>query len=243
LISPDYIGAMREVVQNETGAPCLFLQGASGELAAPEQYTGDLEVPERHGRRLGYAILSSLAAMQPAGTELAFQGVVESGAPLAVWKSAPRKSASAGRTLEATILKVGYALKSMATADEMAVELENCTDRVLAERIRRRLRIRRSIGDGDISTESVWVWRLGEALLVAQRNEAYSLFQRELRAQHPERTLAVVNLANGSVGYLPPADRYGDDLYPVWQTPYDRGGLEALISACGQALDSIITPE
>lgn len=32
LISPDYIGAMREVVERDTGAPCLFLQGACGEL-------------------------------------------------------------------------------------------------------------------------------------------------------------------------------------------------------------------
>ena len=32
LISPDYPGAMREVVERETGAPCVFLLGASGDL-------------------------------------------------------------------------------------------------------------------------------------------------------------------------------------------------------------------
>src|SRR4051812_25960042 len=30
LVSPDYVGAMREVVESATGAPCIFLQGASG---------------------------------------------------------------------------------------------------------------------------------------------------------------------------------------------------------------------
>src|SRR5262249_22315700 len=32
LISPDYLGTMREVVETATGAPCVFLQGASGDL-------------------------------------------------------------------------------------------------------------------------------------------------------------------------------------------------------------------
>ena len=45
LLSPDYIGAMRQTVEATTQAPCLFLQGASGELAPAEQYTGDTAVP------------------------------------------------------------------------------------------------------------------------------------------------------------------------------------------------------
>jgi hypothetical protein len=45
LISPDYIGAMRELVERETGAPCLFLQGASGEIGPREGFVGDLPWP------------------------------------------------------------------------------------------------------------------------------------------------------------------------------------------------------
>src|SRR5690606_5883312 len=37
LISPDYVGKMREEVERHSdGAPCLFLQGASGDLAPSE---------------------------------------------------------------------------------------------------------------------------------------------------------------------------------------------------------------
>ena len=32
LVTPDWVGAMREMVEAGTGAPCLFLQGASGDL-------------------------------------------------------------------------------------------------------------------------------------------------------------------------------------------------------------------
>lgn len=87
LLSPDYVGAMRDVVEtSRAGAPCLFLQGASGELAPAEQYTGDTAVADRHGRRLGHAVMATLEAMDPPGQGLAFEGVIESGAPLAVWK-------------------------------------------------------------------------------------------------------------------------------------------------------------
>lgn len=51
LISPDYVGSMRELVESNTKAPCLFLQGASGELSPAEQYMGDTEIAEKNGRQ------------------------------------------------------------------------------------------------------------------------------------------------------------------------------------------------
>src|SRR5438876_5532716 len=87
LISPDYVGALRETVEQHTaGAPCIFLQGASGELAPAEQYFTDTQVADGHGRRVGFAALSALEAMDSPGTNLSFSGVVESGAPLGVWR-------------------------------------------------------------------------------------------------------------------------------------------------------------
>lgn len=84
-VSPDYVGAMREVIESATGAPCLFVQGASGELAPREQYTGDVAVADRHGRSLGHAVLAALDALPVPGEELTLDGIVESGAPLAIW--------------------------------------------------------------------------------------------------------------------------------------------------------------
>ena len=77
-ISPDYVGAMRETIQQATNAPALFLLGACGELAPRYQYVGDPEVADRHGRELGFAALSTLNGMEPPGTQLSYAGVVES---------------------------------------------------------------------------------------------------------------------------------------------------------------------
>ncbi|MDG8305843.1 hypothetical protein OK881_10655, partial [Streptococcus pneumoniae] len=84
-----YVGAMREIVEAATGAPCLFVQGASGELAPREQYTGDVAVADRHGRALGHAVLAALDGLPVPGEELTLNGVVESGAPLAIWTGTP----------------------------------------------------------------------------------------------------------------------------------------------------------
>jgi hypothetical protein len=72
--------------------------------------------------------------------------------------------------------------------------------------------------------------------VVGHPNEAYSLLQTELRAAFPDHAVLVMNIVNGWSGYLPPADRYDDDLYAVWQTPFARGGLETLIARCREEL-------
>ena len=48
-----------------------------------------------------------------------------------------------------------------------------------------------------------------------------------------------MNLINGSVGYLPPADLYDLDVYPVWQTPFDRGCLERISDAMTAAIENL----
>ena len=49
----------------------------------------------------------------------------------------------------------------------------------------------------------------------------------------------MINIANGPYcGYLPPMSLYDQDLYPVWQTPYERGSLERTYEAACVALAS-----
>src|SRR5439155_5648567 len=89
LISPDYVGALREVVEQATGAPCLFLQGASGDLGPREGFVGDTAVADRNGRQLGHAVLSALESLPPPGTRFVYTGPVVSGATLGTWVHEP----------------------------------------------------------------------------------------------------------------------------------------------------------
>jgi len=228
LISPDYVGAMREVIEAHTdGALCLFLQGASGELAPREQYTGDVTVADRHGRALGWACLAALDAMPSPGMRLCFDSVVESGAPLAVWREARWMAPNDLAAIQSTVaLPLKPDLQSLA---EIEAQLAYTDDPVMLERLRRRWGVRRIVGDGDVWAMPIYAWRIGDALLVAQPNEAYSWFQQELRRRFAPRMLAVLNLSNGSCGYLAPAALYAEDIYAVWQSPFAVGGLETLL--------------
>ena len=235
-LSPDFLGAMRELIEQQTGAAALFLQGASGELAPRYQYTGDTAVADRHGRQLGYAALATLENMEPPATELVYREVRESGAPLAVWRHQPRTVAVC---LQAECSTVEIPLKDWPTAEEFDQQFRDCADRTLSERLRRKRDIRRSLGDGPTYLLPFWTWKLGEAILVGCPAEAYSILQRELRLRYPQETIICLNLVNGSNGYLPPRELYSRDIYPVAQTPFDQGALELTIEALSQSIEQI----
>src|SRR5262249_59528536 len=54
LITPDYPGVVRQVVERATGATCLFLQGAAGNVHAIVDFVGDVAVYHRLGAILGH---------------------------------------------------------------------------------------------------------------------------------------------------------------------------------------------
>lgn len=237
-VSPDYVGAFRETVEGHTGgALAFFLQGASGELAPRYQYVGDPSIADRHGRQLGYATLSALEDMEQPGTRLAFQGVVESGAPLAVWKPVP---VPASTQLSAVTATVDLPLKDWPTADELDRQFRSCTDRALAERLRRKRNIRQVLGDQSSWGLTIHGWRVGDAVIVGSMMEAYSAFQVELRRRFSEHHVICLNVVNGSLGYLTPAALYDLDIYQVWQTPFDRGSFEQYVEAAAAVVERLL---
>lgn len=231
LISPDWVGAFYQTVEGATGGLAMFLQGASGELQPARTYTDDLEIIRAQGRQLGYATLSVLEGMLPPGERLEYAGVVESGAPLACWKTIP---AVADEKLYAEMLELELPLKDdLPSLQELEQQIADCSDRVLAERLTRKAHVRRKVGDGSTAKVPLWFWEIGGCILFASPNESYSLLQTALREHFSQRAVAVLNLANGAAsGYLPPADLYQKDIYQVWQTPFAEGGLEQLIETC-----------
>lgn len=236
LISPDYVGSMRELVESNTHAPCLFLQGASGELAPAEQYVGDTEIAEKNGRQLGYAVMATLESMLAPKMELSFSRIVESGAPLAVWKQTTNQPS---RQLSAEMIEVPFKLKPLPSLREIEQQYRDCQDRVMKERLSRKCGIRKAVGDGEVAQIPLWVWQLGDSFLLGQPNEAYSKFQEHLRRQLSPKAVAVMNIVNGSVGYLPPSELYGKDIYQEWQTPFAAGSLELLIKTAIQVVGKV----
>ena len=256
-ISPDFPGALREVIEATTGAPCVFLQGASGDLGPREGFVGDPAVADRNGRQLGYAALSALEALPAPGTRFRYKGPVISGATLGAWEHVPLDAESLRRQErwrcrrwtvdlpyrpEFGSLKQTEAEQARWLAEEEAArqtgDLDRARDcRALAERMTRRLVRLRDLPPGENFPFPVVLWQMGDAFWLAVEGEHYQVLQSGLRERFPDTPILVMTLANGSrPAYLPPAEAYGKGLYQESIAVLAPGCLEQLSEAIRQQI-------
>jgi hypothetical protein len=257
LISPDYPGALRELVEAATGAPCVFLQGASGDLGPREGFVGAPAVADRNGRQLGHAALAALEALPPPGTRFRYAGPVVSGATLGAWEHVPLAAEELGRKRRWRCRRWTVDLPYRAdlrTAEQLRAEQSHWQAEEQAARragdperarecraqVERRTRaLARAAGlpPGPTFPLPVALWQTGDALWLAVEAEHYQLFQRALRQRCAGVPLIVMTLTNGSrPAYLPTADAYGRGIYQESIAVLAPGCLEQLIDAVGEQI-------
>jgi hypothetical protein len=252
LVSPDFPGAMRETVEAAAGAPCIFLQGASGDLGPREGFVGDAAVADRNGRQLAYAALSVLESLPPPGTRFEYAGAVESGATIGVWRHAPLDEASlkAAESWRVRRWTVDLPYRDDLPAPEaVRIEREEWREkeqqaadrgdaavardaRAMVERRTRLLRRLETLPQGAMFPFPVALWNIGGAWWLAVSGEPYNVLQTELRRRFPETPLIVIALTGGwGPSYLPPRELYGKGIYQESVSALAPGCLETLIEA------------
>jgi hypothetical protein len=227
LLSPDYVGPMRDIVERETGGICIFLHGASGDMTPRRSYEASTQAPEQNGRELGFAALATLSGMLPPGKELSYQRIEESGTPLGIWDAIAKAGVSS--LLEANCVQMKLPLKDYPPRETILARIKECKQPYELERLERMLAIRDRLGTQTVGTFPLTVWRVGDAYMVATTGEPYSRYQVALREQFPASAVAVLNLTNGTTNYLPEASAYAMDNYPARVTEFATGCLESVI--------------
>ncbi|MCI0640813.1 MAG: hypothetical protein L0Y72_18280 [Gemmataceae bacterium] len=249
LISPDFPGAMREVVENATGAPCIFLQGASGDLGPRDGFVADTAVADRNGRQLGYAVLSALEALSPPATRFVYEGPVLSGATLGTWRHHPLSNDDLAnkRVFRWQHFEIPLPYRhDMPSREQSLAELSLWQSRkdaarhakdesaardahALIERLHRRLTRLEHLPTGAAFPLPVVVGRIGDAVWLFLEGEHYQWLQQELRRRFPEFPLIITTLTNGSCcAYLPTAESYGKGIYQESIAVLEKGCLETL---------------
>ncbi len=262
LISPDYPGAMRDLVEQATRAPCLFLQGASGDLGPVHGFVGDVEVADRNGRQLAYAALSAWESLPPPRTTFDYMGAVASGTAIGTWQHVPasheRQQALSAWCVEHFTLAIPYrcdlpdaqetrlALAAFVEQERIARAAgrlaEAAKARALAERETRHLARLQNRPNGSACPLSMTLWRMGDAIWIAIPGEPYQVLQEQLRSRFPDHPLVVITLSNSATPtYLPPRDRYGKGIYQESIAQLEPGCLEQIIHHLTGRIERLLT--
>jgi hypothetical protein len=257
LISPDYPGAMREVVERATGAPCVFLQGASGDLGPRDGYVGDPAVADRNGRQLGHAALAAIESLPPPGTQFRYAGPVTSGATIGTWANVPMddRRAAAQRRWRLHQWRHDLAYRGdLPSLDEAQKQLSEWRDReasarrdgndaearsarAMAERMTRLISRLDNLPRGTSFPLPITLLRTGDAVWIAVEGEHYHWLQRSLRERFSGTPIIVATLTNGSrPSYLPTREAYDKPIYQSQIAVLAPGSLEQLTQAIGDAV-------
>ena len=257
LISPDYVGGLRQTVEQHAHTPCLFLQGASGDLGPREGFVGDTAVAERNGRQLAWAALAVLESLPPTGTRYVYTGPVVSGATIGVWRHEPLESPpTAWRvekleitlpyraelpTLSATEAELAQARAAEAAANFAGDTLLARDCRARCERLSRQLWKLKALPGGPAFPLRVALARLGDAMWLFVPGEHYQALQTTLRARFPKRPLVVATICNGwQPGYIPASAAYGQGIYQEQIAVVAAGSAEAIVESLASRLASLV---
>lgn len=85
-VTPDYPGHARRAVERATGATCVFLQGAGGNVGPRWMFQSDPTVARRLGTSLGCEAARVHQDAEEQAFTASYVGPVASGAPLAAWR-------------------------------------------------------------------------------------------------------------------------------------------------------------
>lgn len=256
LISPDYVGALRETVEQVTNAPCVFTLGPCGELSPRRVYVKEPEIADANGRQVGYAALAALDGMDPVGQDYAYAGPVISGATLGTWRHTPQ---SAERTAEtqlfvSSVVTIDLPQRPRPSLAELEENLQNFltqqaeADRrgdalaardlgARAERVRRAIGRLHNLPPGDTYPYTFTVRRFGDGYWVGIGGEPYNALQTEVRAAFPGVPIVFSVLAGeNAISYMLKADRYGRGLYQEEPSVLAPGCLEQVTAAVIDAI-------
>jgi hypothetical protein len=259
LISPDYVGEMRETMEKVTAVPSIFILGACGDLGPKHGFVRDTEVADKNGRSLGYSALSILETMGPSGKDYHYTGPVVSGATLGIWDYFSQDTVRLKKT---TIFKciekhVFLPIKKIKNRETLLSEIEKfkislekaennnedlmCRDfEAEIERNRRWLGRIETLPKNRKYKFNYTVLRLGDAFWVLCGGEPYSEIQSILRDKFKDYVIIFSPLSGPNVGYLFPENRFGLGLYQEEASIFNRDHFELLVSSIQSTIEELI---
>jgi hypothetical protein len=253
LLSPDYPGTTRKVVEQYAGGLCLFLQGAAGNCGPTHGFIGEVAVAEWLGNRLGLEAARVRLEIDPMPRKERLVEVVQSGADLGMYEDdAVGEPDDTLRVVNTTAtLPIGQfpSVKDAQAEFDNIVETLNAT-RESGTEAEIKLAVSNAkranfVLSNSIRTEDgpmgmrVQAMRIGPAALVGIPVEAFCEIGMAVKESSPAAQTLFSGYTNGSLGYMPMADNFEEGGYEVTTTPMAAGAAEETITVCTDAVQAL----
>jgi len=255
LISPDWIGAMRQVVEGALpGALCLFFQGAAGNQGPVEGFTGDPAVARRLGSILGHQAAAVALGIDTVRREPRLEGFVESTAyqarqPWRVIGPRPAELSLVTGTVRAERRR--YSAEEIAGMEGLVAAATLQADQAKAAgdpwkqyqaeaRVRRfsdLLKLWKSPHDPTPILIPVQVLRIGAAAIASMPGEPFAEIGVAVKKASPFPVTMFCGYSSGEgAEYFPTASEYEFGGYEVQRTPYAPGTDRKIIAEFSRLL-------
>lgn len=248
LITPDYPGIVKRVVEASTGATTLFLQGATGDIG-PVRGVARNGAHEYKllGRQLGLAAATTWSEIDPTPRREEYEGTLESGAPLAIYRDEPLPERDARIRVGTRTIKLPQ--RELPPPDEMQAAFDANLARLnelragngdpeeirlvtmACKRAAMRANLARDVQDKPFREWELQVIAIGDEIaLVAMPGEPFIEIGLAVKRASPFANTFFSGYSNIGWSYLPVANAYPLGGYEIEVTPFAPTAAEVVIA-------------
>lgn len=244
LITPDYPGPMKRVVEQAVGGKCLFLLGAAGDQGPVQGFQGDVAVYRHLGAILGHEVAKIALGLDHIPSDEKLLEVIPSGAPLGHYHE--QFGGDRGLPLEIVEKEIAVPLRHELPEPRVAAEkldlwkarLKSARDKsdeagvseaiYMARRADIQLRMANDFaGRTNIGVKTQFIC-FGEVALVGCNIEPFCEIGMAIKTQSPFPFTLVSGYSNGRMAYLPTAEEWSRGGYEVENSPFGQEAAEVL---------------
>lgn len=256
LISPDWPGHLKRTVEDLTGAICLFVQGATGNVGpGPEGFTDDVSVVRKLGAMVGCEAARVYFGMHVPPVEFRHERIWESGAPLGKWVAVPvpepepvvrlkerfvelplREQPPVAEA-EARVAEAQQRLDDLKAAGAPAAEIEAAT--FVVKRANMALRRARVYGGKTSFPVVVQALQIGPAVFVGTEGEPFAEIGLAIKERSPFPWTWFGGYTFGWAGYIPTADAFPQRGYEVDTSPFAPEAAQTLVDGTVELLKEL----
>jgi neutral/alkaline ceramidase-like enzyme len=256
MFSADWPGHLKRTFEQITGATCIFVQGATGNVGpGPEGFTDDPRVIRKLGGMVACEAARAYLNLNLPPVAFQHERIWESGAPLGKWKSVARpEGATTVQALskeirlpllpqpplaeaEAELKKRRQHLRDLVQRGAPASEVEAAT--FVTKRANMAVARARTFGGKTHLPVELHVLRIGDAVLAAIPCEPFAEIALAIKAQSPFPHTWFGGYHGGWAGYLPVPEEYPRKGYEVNTTPYSQDAAGVAIHDTVSTLEDL----